>query len=156
LPPPGATAALSGLIFVALSVNIRAVLSADEKEGQNFLTGRALEALVVLLLILAICVVALTPTIARDVLAAFILGTAACSAISPIRALRAAHAIDSIGKGPAVRVLMAGTLTFTLLAGGVTLAARHGGGLDWLPAAFVIGIAIAAVNAWVLLVEILR
>jgi hypothetical protein len=47
-------------------------------------------------------------------------------------------------------------MTFTLLAGGVTLAARHGGGLDWLPAAFVIGIAIAAVNAWVLLVEILR
>jgi hypothetical protein len=38
----------------------------------------------------------------------------------------------------------------------VTLAAGHGGGLDWLAAAFVLAIAVAAVNAWVLLVEILR
>jgi hypothetical protein len=38
----------------------------------------------------------------------------------------------------------------------VTLAAGHGGGPDWLPAAFVLAIAVAAINAWVLLVEILR
>jgi hypothetical protein len=31
-----------------------------------------------------------------------------------------------------------------------------GGGLDWLPVAFVLAIAVAAINAWVLLVEILR
>jgi hypothetical protein len=37
-----------------------------------------------------------------------------------------------------------------------THAAGHGGGLDWLPAAFVLAILVAAINAWVLLVEILR
>jgi hypothetical protein len=36
----GATAALSGLIFVAISVNIGPVLEADKRTGQNFLTGR--------------------------------------------------------------------------------------------------------------------
>ena len=44
----------------------------------------------------------------------------------------------------------------SLLLSGVTLATGHGGGLYWLPAAFVLAIAIAAINAWVLLVEVLR
>jgi hypothetical protein len=43
-----------------------------------------------------------------------------------------------------------------LVAAGVTLAAGHGGGLDWLPAVFVLAILVAAIDAWVLLVEILR
>ncbi len=47
-------------------------------------------------------------------------------------------------------------LTVTLLLAGVTLATGHGGGLYWLPAAFVLAIVIAAVNAGVLLVEVLR
>jgi hypothetical protein len=47
-------------------------------------------------------------------------------------------------------------LTVTLLLAGVTLATGHGGGLYWLPAAFVLAIVIAAINAWVLLVEVLR
>jgi hypothetical protein len=46
LAAAGATAALSGLIFVGLSVNIRTVLEIDKRDGGNFLTGRALEALV--------------------------------------------------------------------------------------------------------------
>ncbi|MFZ0191373.1 MAG: hypothetical protein WAL72_31020 [Streptosporangiaceae bacterium] len=36
------------------------------------------------------------------------------------------------------------------------LAAGHGGGLFWLPAAFVIAIVVASANSWVLLVEVLR
>lgn len=37
-----------------------------------------------------------------------------------------------------------------------TLAAAAGGGLFWLPAAFVLAVFVAAVNAWVILVEVLR
>ena len=51
---------------------------------------------------------------------------------------------------------MAGALTLTLLISGVTLAAGAGGGLFWLPASFVLAISVAAVNAWVLLVQVLR
>jgi hypothetical protein len=41
-------------------------------------------------------------------------------------------------------------------AAGLSLIARHGGGLHWLPVAFVLAIVIAATNAWILLVEVLR
>ncbi len=54
------------------------------------------------------------------------------------------------------RLLTAGTLTLILAVAGVTLAVGHGGGLLWLPAAFVLSVFIAALNAWVLLVEIMR
>ena len=171
LAAAGATAALSGLIFVGLSVNIRAVLAADKREGQNFLTGRALEALAALLIVLVISLVGLVPAIPRGALAAFILLAGAGSATSPVRALLASRsgaaesgaaesgavqpgaALD----GPLVlRLITAAGLTVTLLLAGVTFATGHGGGLYWLPAAFVLAIIIAAVNAWVLLVEVLR
>jgi hypothetical protein len=86
----GAAAALAGLIFVGLSVNMSTLLDLDQKRGQNFLTGRALEALVAMLNILVICIVTLTPHILKGALAAFVLLTAVASAISPVRALRAA------------------------------------------------------------------
>ena len=55
-----------------------------------------------------------------------------------------------------LRLVTAAGLTVTLLLSGVTLATGHGGGLYWLPVAFVLAIVIAAINAWVLLVEVLR
>ena len=42
------------------------------------------------------------------------------------------------------------------LGGGVSLAVGAGGGFYWLLGAVVIGFATASINAWVLLVEILR
>ncbi len=156
----GATAALSGLIFVGLSVNIKAVLDFDGRTGRNFLTGRAVEALVDLLIVLVVSLIALTPSIPRGALAAVILAAAVVSGISPVRALRAgkgAGTPDGAPRGAAAwRLAIATTLVGLLALAGVTLAAGHGGGLDWLPAAFVLAIAIAALNAWVLLVEILR
>jgi hypothetical protein len=115
-----------------------------------------LEALAALISVLVISLVPLTPTIDRGVLAAFILLTAAGSAISPTRALMASRGAGKLGATMLIRLITAIALTFTLLAAGVTLAADHGGGLDWLPAAFVLAITVASVNAWVLLVEVVR
>jgi hypothetical protein len=39
---------------------------------------------------------------------------------------------------------------------GITLLAQGGGGLHWLPFAFILAVSIAASNAWILLVEVLR
>lgn len=156
LAAAGATAALSGLIFVALSVNIRTVLDADKREGQNFLTGRAVEALAALLIVLVISLVGLTPGIPRGALAAFILLTGLGSATSPLRALLARRQQAAIGLPLLLRLVTAVGFTVTLLLSGVTLATGHGGGLYWLPVAFVLAIVIAAINAWVLLVEVLR
>ena len=152
----GAAAALAGLIFVGLSVNMSTLLGLDQKRGQNFLTGRALEALVAMLNILVICIVTLTPHIFKGVLAAFILLTAAASAISPVRALRAASREERRSPTMLQRIVFAFALTLCLLVCGITLAAGHGGGLFWLPATFVIAIVVASVNSWVLPVELLR
>ncbi len=104
--------------------------------------------------------VALTPSIARGALAAVILVVAAISGISPVRALRSSGGIsapDGVPKGATVgRFVIAAALAALLGLAGVTLTAGNGGGLDWLPPAFVLAIVIAALNAWVLLVEILR
>jgi modulator of FtsH protease len=152
----GATAALSGLIFVAVSVNIQAILEADTRAGGNFLTGRALEALAAMLTVLVISIVALTPAIHPGVLAAFILLTAAGSMISPVRALNSSRGTGPLSATMLLRLLTAIALTLTLLGTGVTLALGEGGGLFWLPVAFVLAITVAAINAWVLLVEVLR
>jgi hypothetical protein len=53
-------------------------------------------------------------------------------------------------------VVTALALTASLVVAAVTLVVGHGGGLFWLPLAFVLAIVVAAVNAWVLLVEVLR
>jgi len=152
----GAAAVLAGLIFVGLSVNMATLLQLDKESGQNFLTGRALEAFVALLIVLVICIVALTPHILTGVLAALILLTAAASAISPVRALRSANREERRSPTLLQRIGFAFSLTLCLLVCGVTLAVGHGGGLLWLPAAFVIAIVVASVNSWVLLVEVLR
>lgn len=152
----GAAAALAGLIFVGLSVNMSTLLELDKRRGQNFLTGRALEAFVALLSVLVICIVALTPHIVRGVLAAFIVLIAAVSTISPVRAVRLASRQERRSPTLLQRLIFAFALTCCLLAGGITLAAGHGGGLFWLPAAFVLAVMVASVNSWVLLVEVLR
>jgi hypothetical protein len=152
----GAAAVLAGLIFVGLSVNMSTLLELDKRRGQNFLTGRALEAFVAMLNVLVICVVALTPHILRGVLAAFILLTAVVSAISPARALGVATREERLSAVMLQRAGFAFALTLCLLLCGITLAAGTGGGLFWLPAAFVIAIAVASANSWVLLVEVLR
>lgn len=134
LAAAGATAALSSLIFVGLSVNIGAVLELCKREGSPFLTGRAIEALVALLNVLVVSIIALTPT----------------------RVLLATRGQPDVNTTNLLRLATAVALTLTLVLSGGTLAAGAGGGLFWLPAAFVVAILVAAVNAWVLLVEILR
>ena len=69
------------------------------------------------------------------------------------------EAVLAIGAGIAARSVLLTAFGFDSvieLLSGVTLATGHGGGLYWLPVAFVLAIVIAAINAWVLLVEVLR
>ncbi|HVX22708.1 MAG TPA: hypothetical protein VHB02_15270 [Acidimicrobiales bacterium] len=151
----GANAALSGLIFVGLSVNIKDVLAIDQEEGHNVLTGRAIEALVALLAMLLVSLVGLVPHIGRGPLAAFVLAAAAFTVVAPGLAVRT-HRGEPTPRTMLLRLALDVLFTGSLLLAGTTLAAGAGGGLDWLPVAFVLAVVIAAVNAWVLLVEILR
>jgi hypothetical protein len=104
---------------------------------------------------LVISIVALTPTIPRGVLA-----------VRPRRRRRerdltgqssaSSRGQPAVEKETLLRRVMAIALTLSLLLSGVTLAADAGGGLFWLPVAFVLAIFVAALSAWVLLVEVLR
>jgi hypothetical protein len=55
-----------------------------------------------------------------------------------------------------LRLLLALTLVAAYAVAASTLLAQGGGGLHWLPFGFIIAISIAASNAWILLVEVLR
>jgi hypothetical protein len=152
----GATAALSGLIFVAVSINLRTILDEEQKLGSSHLTGRALESLVALLVVLGISLLGLDPSLGHEAFAIVLLAAAAVSALSPARAYLAYRStrIKPIGFG--IRLALAVLLVSSYLVASVTLISQAGGGLHWLVSSFLVAIAIAASNAWVLLVEVLR
>ncbi len=146
----GATAALSGLIFVGLSVTLPL---AARSSREPYLRLRAVEGLLALVIVLAISLAALTPNASRYVLAVVVLAAGVVSAVSPWWVWRRHTHNDS---STIIRVVMAVVFTVLLLGAAVTLLAGQGGGLYWLPAAFVLAISIAAYNAWVLLDEVMR
>jgi hypothetical protein len=152
----GATAALSGLIFVAVSINLRDILTEEKKIGSSYLTGRALESLVALLIVLGISLVGLDPFIDRVAFAAFLLFCAAGSAASPVLATRAYRSSHVKPIAFNLRLFLALLLVAAYAVSGVTLLTQGGGGLQWLPFAFLLAVSIAASNAWILLVEVLR
>jgi hypothetical protein len=55
-----------------------------------------------------------------------------------------------------LRLFLACLLVAGYTAAGITLIVQAGGGLHWLPFAFILAVSIAASNAWILLVEVLR
>lgn len=152
----GAAAALSGLIFVAVSINLRDIFAVEKQVGSSYLTGRALESLVALLIVLGISLEGLDSSIDRTAFAAVLLFCAAASAVSPVRqtsAYRSSHVKPTAYN---LRLFLTLLLVAAYAVAGVTLLAQVGGGLHWLPFAFILAVTIAASNAWILLVEVLR
>lgn len=152
----GAAAALSGLIFVAVSINLRDILAEEKKLGSTYLTGRALESLADLLVVLAVSLVGLDPSAGRTAFGGVLIAAAAGSAISPVRSARAYRSTGYKPVAFTLRLVLAGLLVLGYAAAGAALLARGGGGLQWLPFAFLLAVTIAASNAWILLVEVLR
>jgi hypothetical protein len=148
----GASAALLGLLFVTVSINLERILAF---EG---LPDRALETLLFLAMVLVVSVVMLAPGQGTSVLgleALWIgLGLLAIVVRLPI------HVPDESGHERlqwklnrwAIRLLG----VVPVIVAGVSLLAESGGGLYWLVAGIVFSICGAVANAWVLLVEILR
>ena len=148
----GASAALLGLLFVAVSINLERILA---YEG---LPERALETLLLLLSVLIVSIVGLIPAESTVALGLELLVTAAIVAVIVLR-LPATRA-EETGNEPAqwrasrIGVRLMGTLP--LVIGGLSVLLETGGGLYWIAAGVVLAICGAVANAWVLLVEILR
>ncbi len=147
----GASAALAGLLFVAVSINIERIL---KYEG---LPERALETVLLLLGVLLVSVIGLIPGQSHVALGAelFFVSLAIGIVVARLPTIRS----DGVAEPRSWlwgrwSVRIAGTLP--LLIGAVSLLAESGGGLYWVVGGIVFALVGAVTNAWVLLVEILR
>ena len=147
----GAGAALAGLVFVAVSINIDRILAG---EG---LPDRALQTVLILLMAVCVSIVGLIPGQDHIALGAELLVLTALFGGVILRL-----AIRSLPGGSAPRHWVVGRLfvlaivVVPLLVGAISVLAEGGGGLYWIAAGIVGALVGAVVNAWVLLVEILR
>jgi hypothetical protein len=146
----GASAALTGLLFVAVSVNIERIL---EFPG---LPERALQTLMLLLSAVVISLIGLVPGQGPTALGAELLvasvGFAASIGWMLTRTVPGAREHERAALH--LTYVLPGTLLPVIAA--VSLLAGTGGGLYWIAAGIVGAILGASVNAWVLMVEILR
>ena len=146
----GASAALLGLLFVTISINLEEILK------HRHLPGRAAATLGTLLCALVVCSFGLAPGQSNRTLGVEILATGAVVSIQAVWV-----SVGRRSEGDPLRwtlgslpILLFPPLAF--VAGGCSLLAGSGGGLYWVLAATVLTFVAASLNAWVLLVEILR
>ncbi|HUL85588.1 MAG TPA: hypothetical protein VLX89_08770 [Actinomycetota bacterium] len=151
LATAGAAAALAGLLFVAISINLERILA------YPWLPGRAGETILLLMCTLLTGAFALVPGQRAEVLGVELLIVAAVA----LGLITATEVRASPGPGQVPRrSIVVRALTIAAVAplaiAGISLIAGSGGGLYWLVPAVILQLAVAVMNAWVLLVEIVR
>jgi hypothetical protein len=147
----GASAALAGLLFVAVSINLERIL---QFEG---LPERGLETVAMLLAVLLISLVGLIPGQSHVALGAEVLVLAVALVAFIGRLPTKYTGPDEVPRSWVYTrwaLRLVGTVPF--IVAGVSLLAEAGGGLYWVVDGIVFAILAAVANAWVLLVEILR
>jgi hypothetical protein len=147
----GAAAALTGLLFVAVSINLKQILSFPK------LPARAAETLSLLLLVVAVSSLALAPQ-ASEALGIEVISCAGLMSLAVLR-VQLRHGPDDPADPAwwfASRIANVQLPALLFLAGGITLTVRHGYGLYFMLAGTLTAFLGAVYNAWVLLVEIIR
>lgn len=147
----GASAALVGLLFVAVSINLAKIIALAG------LPGRAFEALAVLVMVLLVATFALVPGQSTITLGLEILVTAVATWATTIRIQRRAPLDSAAPRSWMVtRVIATQAATLPMVVAGASVLATTGGGLYWALGGVVTSFLAALVNAWVLLIEIQR
>ena len=148
----GASAALAGLVFVAVSINIERILKYPG------LPERSLETLLFLVSVLLVSVIGLVPGQGHLALGLELLIVALAIDTIVLR-----QPTTQVAEGEAMprswrvaRWTLRAVATVPFLIGAISVLAEQGGGLYWVFAGIVLAIAASVANAWVLLVEILR
>ena len=148
----GASASLVGLVTVAISINLKRILEIPH------LPARAGEALFSLTTVFVTCGVALFPGIPQATFGAVALALAVASlgfgARNQFTSRRQAWAvaIERQLVGAAARLASSAPIA----VGGLLLLFHAPAGVTWIAAGVVITLAVSVMNAWVLLVEIMR
>lgn len=149
----GASAALAGLLFVSVSVNQARILELGR------MADRALEALLILFLVLATSSLALVPEQPVRLFGAEIL-LAGIAALAVMRRLEKAYlaTIDPEHRPTSMRMVRLNLAAVGAVALGGLILLLFGGTVGFVP--IVLGVlgsfAAAGANAWVLLIEINR
>ena len=142
-------ATLTGLIFVAVSINLARIL---EFSG---LPERAAETIAQLMGVLIVALVALVPG-----QSAMLLGIELAVVGVVLWLFQTWLQYLSLRGGdrkrPVISIVIAQVAAFPFIVAGISLAIGAIGGLYWLVPGMILMMAVAVSNAWVLLVEILR
>ncbi len=150
----GASAALAGLLFVAISINVDRIV---KFEG---LPERGLEALALLLAALIVSIAGLMPGQGHVALGLELIGiTAALGALLfavPVSLGQFPEGVEPPAYYFASRWVIRLSGSLLLAIGAVSELFAAGGGLYWVAGAFVFLTLGSVANAWVLLIEILR
>jgi modulator of FtsH protease len=150
LAEAGAAAALAGLLFVAVSINLQPILAF------RHLPTRAIEALTALLSVLIVATFALVPDQSAEAYGAEIAGTGVVVGLIQFKALISSH--EAIAKHISMplhaALNMAPPLPFII--GGGLIASGHIEGLYWTVPGVLLSLVFGLIGAWVLLVEIQR
>jgi hypothetical protein len=148
----GAAGALAGLVFVALSINLKDILSLPG------VPGRAGETVILLAAALVGALVALIPGLTPPVLGLLLLAVGLPTwGVPTILQLRGLLKRDYYTVGNQIfRIALYQVATLPVLLAGLSLRGHFAGGLNWLAAFVILSLIMALFNAWVLLVEILR
>ncbi|MDF2967350.1 MAG: hypothetical protein K0Q93_1128 [Nocardioidaceae bacterium] len=157
LAQAGAAGVLVGLVFVAVSINLDKILS-DPGAG---LTGRAAEALILLVAVLTASTSLLVPGQGTTLIGAEVLavGLVAWGWVGAIQLLRL-RSWRTMGPGLhgafVLRAVLGQAATLPFVAAGIAVLVAGLGGLYVVAAGMVIATLVALMGAWVLLVEINR
>jgi hypothetical protein len=146
----GASAALLGLLFVSISINIQTILK------YPYLPARAAATLGMLLSLLVICFFGLAP---NESATTFGWETIAVASIACGQSILVAVRRKRAGDRSSWTYWSLGQLLcpeLMLLGGGISLLEKSGGGIYWILFGTGFVFVSASINAWVLLVEILR
>jgi hypothetical protein len=148
----GAAAALTGLLVVAISINLARILSISQ------LPERAAEGLVILVAAFVLASIGLVPNQPVKLFGAEVLTiglvTFLVSAAIQLRSWNTIAAVSTAKQCARAGVSVASSLPF--LVAGILLLYGSEGGLYWIAAGIIISLAAGVWHAWVLLVEILR
>ncbi len=152
LAEAGASAALVGLVFVGISINLAKIV------GSPGLPGRAFEALFVLAVVLVVSSLLLVPgqslmLIGAEVLVVGLIDwvTLVGLQISFLRVLDPRRRPQFV-----VRVILGQTATLPFIITGAVVLIQGSSGLYWIVPAVIFSLIVALLDAWVLVIEINR
>jgi modulator of FtsH protease len=149
----GASAALAGLVIVAISINLARIIS------YPWLPGRAAETLVAPTGVLVVSSYMLVPGQPAAQLAVELIATGAVMWIMPsIIQLRTARGgISQVPRRSLVtRFLLTQISSLPILTGGVLVWTGSPAAVHWMVPGIIASLIATVINAWVLLVEIVR